>query len=112
MIGARIAALRREAGLKQSELACVLQISSSAIGMYEQGRRQVPVQMISNIAEFFNVSTDYLIRGTIGELEQQRVDAALLNRVEATDVHLKNRMDRPFSRQELAVLFASMLMDT
>ena len=40
MLGARIAALRRGANLSQGELAQRLQVSPSAIGMYEQGRRE------------------------------------------------------------------------
>ena len=40
MLGARIAALRRQAGMNQGELAKKLGISPSAVGMYEQGRRE------------------------------------------------------------------------
>ena len=40
MLGTRIAALRREAGLSQAELAQRLQVSPSALGMYEQERRE------------------------------------------------------------------------
>ena len=39
MLGIRIAALRREAGMSQAQLAAQLGISPSAMGMYEQGRR-------------------------------------------------------------------------
>ena len=35
MMGARIAALRREAGMNQAQLARALQVSPSAVGMYE-----------------------------------------------------------------------------
>ena len=40
MLGARIAALRRDAGWSQAELGKRLQVSASAVGMYEQGRRE------------------------------------------------------------------------
>ena len=40
MLGARIALLRRESGWSQKELAGHLEISPSAVGMYEQGRRE------------------------------------------------------------------------
>ena len=40
MIGARIAALRRQAGMNQAKLAALLGVSPSAVGMYEQGRRE------------------------------------------------------------------------
>ena len=46
MLGTRIAALRRRAGLSQSELARRLRISPSAVGMYEQGRREPAVEVL------------------------------------------------------------------
>ena len=39
MKGARIAALRRQADMSQAQLARLLGVSPSAVGMYEQGRR-------------------------------------------------------------------------
>ena len=35
----------------------------------------------------------------------------LLGRIRAADQRLEQRRERPFSREELAVLFAAMLMD-
>ena len=58
MLGARIAALRREAGLSQTELAQKLGISASAVGMYEQSRREPSVQMLLRLADEFGVSVD------------------------------------------------------
>ena len=40
MLGARIALLRRQRGMSQKELAARLGVSPSAVGMYEQGRRE------------------------------------------------------------------------
>ena len=63
MIGIRIAALRREAGMSQAQLARKLQISPSAMGMYEQGRREPSLQLLGDMAKVLGVSTDYLITG-------------------------------------------------
>lgn len=112
MLGARVAALRKAAGLSQSQLASQLNISSSAVGMYEQNRREPPLQIVAALAEFFGVSTDYLVTGkVINETEQQLISNLLIDRVNAADQQLQCRSDRPFSRQELAVLFAAMLME-
>ena len=46
MLGARIAALRLQAGLSQAELAKRLAVSASAVGMYEQGRREPSMDRI------------------------------------------------------------------
>ena len=112
MLGPRIAALRKAAGLSQAELARRLQISASTMGMYEQGRREPSVQMVVNMARELHVSTDYLLTGrteTAGD--EASLNNMLLDRVRAADRHLEKRPDRPFSRQELAVLFAALLMD-
>ena len=64
MLGERIAALRRRAGISQAELAQRLQISASAMGMYEQGRREPSVDTLVAMAEEFQVSLDFLLTGT------------------------------------------------
>lgn len=112
MLGPRIAALRRNAGLSQSELAQKLKISPSAVGMYEQGRREPSVDTLAALAKVFGVSIDYLVTGkAASDQEQETVSRLLLERVAVTDDRLDGRRVRPFSRQELAVLFAAMLMD-
>ena len=110
-MGARIAALRREAGLSQAELAGQLQISASAMGMYEQGRREPSAQMLVTMARTLGVSTDYLLTGIPAPEQAEALGRMLLNRITAADRHLESRPDRPFSRQELAVLFAALLME-
>ena len=110
-MGARIAALRREAGLSQAQLALRLGISPSAMGMYEQGRREPSMETVVAMAKVFRVSTDYLLTGQPAEQEQESLQEMLLSRISSADRRLEERKDRPFSRQELAVLFAAMLME-
>ena len=111
MFGPRIAALRREAGLSQAELARCLGISPSAMGMYEQGRREPSMETVVAMARVFGVTTDYLLTGSPAEQEQQALQELLLSRINSAHQRLESRQDRPFSRQELAVLFAAMLME-
>lgn len=61
MLGNRIKALREKAGLKQDELAKKLSVSPSAVGMYETNKREPNNEIIIKLAEFFNVTTDYLL---------------------------------------------------
>ena len=61
MLGARIKLLREELGLKQEELAKKLSVSPSAIGMYERDLREPNNELTLRIANFFNVSIDYLL---------------------------------------------------
>ena len=111
MLGARIAALRRASGWNQAELAKQLRISPSAVGMYEQGRREPSAQMLVQMAKVLGVSVDYLLTGMPGQEETESLDAMLRDRITSADRRLEQRTSRPFSRQELAVLFAAMLME-
>lgn len=63
MIGSQIAQLRQERGMRQAELAKLLQISSSTVGMYEQGRRLPSLSMVVRLSRTFDVSVDYLLTG-------------------------------------------------
>ena len=53
--------LRIAHGLTQIELSKDLQISASTIGMYEQGRREPDLSTLIKIAQYFHVTTDYLL---------------------------------------------------
>ena len=63
MLGARIALLRRQAGLSQRALAAALKVSPSAVGMYEQERRIPSTDLLVEMARLFGVSTDFLLTG-------------------------------------------------
>lgn len=112
MLGPRIATLRRAAGMNQKALAKKLRISPSAVGMYEQGRREPSLEILAKMAEIFNVSIDFLVTGKpLTDPESKMVHGLLRDRVGAVDTRLDRRAERPLSRQELAVLFAAMLME-
>lgn len=61
MFGQRLAALRMEMGLSQYQLADKLEFSRGQIGNYEQGTREPDFATLIKIADFFQVSTDYLL---------------------------------------------------
>ena len=63
MLGLRIALLRVEKGWSQAELAKRIGVSASAVGMYEQGRREPSLTLLVHIAQEFVVTTDYLLTG-------------------------------------------------
>ena len=112
MLGERIGALRRARGLSQAELARRLQISPSAMGMYEQGRREPGTQTLVALARELEVSTDFLLTGQpAAPTDSAALEGILCRCVDAADARLSRRPDRPFSRRELADLFAALLMD-
>lgn len=57
----RLTELRVSKGYTQEELAELLKVSRSTIGMYEQGKREPNFEMQETMADFFNVNLDYLI---------------------------------------------------
>ena len=63
MLGTRIASLRQGKGLSQAELARRLHISPSAVGMYEQGRREPSVEILIALSQELGVTLDYLLSG-------------------------------------------------
>lgn len=57
--------LRTSSGITQEELAKVLKISRSTIGMYENGSREPDFETLESIADYFNVDIDYLLGRTL-----------------------------------------------
>ena len=60
-LGETIRSLRNTNDMTQKELADKLSISPSTIGMYEQNRREPDLDMLSKIANIFNVTIDYFV---------------------------------------------------
>lgn len=57
----RLRSLRESKNLKQSELAQAFNVSQSTIAMWESGKRDPDSDSIKQIADYFNVSIDYLL---------------------------------------------------
>lgn len=63
MLARRITKLRKKYNMSQADLAKALNITPSAEGMYEQGRRIPGLNILIAMSEVFDVSLDYLITG-------------------------------------------------
>lgn len=59
--GERLKQLRLSRDLKQSDLAALLEVSTSAIGSYERCERQPTFELLHKYAKLFNVSIDYML---------------------------------------------------
>ncbi|MDO5713916.1 MAG: helix-turn-helix transcriptional regulator [Tissierellia bacterium] len=57
----RFRELRKKHNLSQKQLGNLLNISASAYGFYEQGKNLPPIDTIVFLANYYNVSTDYLL---------------------------------------------------
>lgn len=56
----RIKELRDINGIQQKTLANILGISSNTLSQYENGKRTPNIDIVSKLANYFNVSTDYI----------------------------------------------------
>ena len=61
MIGERLRMLRKKKGLKQKDLAEILNIEKTKISAYEINKNTPPDDVKVVLAKYFNVSVDYLI---------------------------------------------------
>ncbi|MFW9331809.1 helix-turn-helix domain-containing protein [Paenibacillus polymyxa] len=58
--GQRLRKTRTEHKLTQKQFSEIFKISESAVGMYERDEREPAFKLIHEIADYFNVSIDYL----------------------------------------------------
>ncbi len=61
IFGERLRDLRQKAGLQQNELGEKIGLSSNGVGMMERGHRGTTIEKLVLLAEYFHVSTDYLL---------------------------------------------------
>lgn len=59
-IGTKIKELREKSGLYQQDLANELHVTKGAVGMWETNKRVPDLETINRIADFFNVSIEWL----------------------------------------------------
>lgn len=87
-LGGRIAELRKEQGLTQTQLAELLGISQQQVASFEAGRRRVTVAMLPTLAHSLGASVEELLgvkpengkRGPTPKLQQQLSRIARLPR--------------------------------
>ena len=60
----RFKQLRRQRGISQLKLAMDLGLNQNSISRYESGEREADYQTLIRLADYFNVSVDYLLERT------------------------------------------------
>ena len=60
----RLKELRKQKHISQIKLAMDLSVIQNTISRYEQGEREAGYDMLVKIADYFNVSVDYLLERT------------------------------------------------
>lgn len=60
----RLRNLREDKDMTQSQIGEYLHISQRAYAHYEAGTRDIPVEILIKLADFYNVNLDYLVNRT------------------------------------------------
>ena len=60
----RIKSLREDHDLTQKQLSSLLNISQVAYSYYELEKRNIPLELLSKLADFYETSIDYLLYRT------------------------------------------------
>ncbi|MBO5153074.1 MAG: helix-turn-helix transcriptional regulator [Eubacterium sp.] len=64
LIYERIRNLREDLDMTQTDIANVLNISQRTYSRYENNERSIPIEVLSDLADFHKTSVDYLIGRT------------------------------------------------
>lgn len=60
-VNLRLKQLRKEKNLTQTDIANSLGITRERYGLYEAGKRQIGLELLDKVADFYSVSVDYVI---------------------------------------------------
>lgn len=84
----RLENLREKHNLKKNEISKRLGFSPNVYGAYERGERRPSFETIIKLADMFDVSIDYLIRGTSPNrpTKQEGFDSKINNILEKYDI--------------------------
>ena len=56
--------IREDRDVKQREIAAYLNVSQNTYSQYETGQRQLPIDCLIKLAQYFETSTDYILELT------------------------------------------------
>ncbi len=57
----RLKELREDRDLTQKEIAKILDCKQNTYQQYESGKRQIPLQALVKLCEFYGISADYIL---------------------------------------------------
>ena len=64
MMRTRIRDLREDRDLTQTDISKILNISQVAYSYYELNKRNIPIETLCKLADFYKVSVDYILYRT------------------------------------------------
>lgn len=64
LVYTRLVELRKKKNLTQEQVSNAIGVARTTYAMYEQGRREMDYELLIKLADFYNVSLDYLFGRT------------------------------------------------
>jgi len=97
--GEKLKLLRNKRGLSQKELTDRLNLNRSTYERYETSTTQPDYDTLKKLADFFNVSTDYLLGHDkpVDEMSEDEIDEEIKEIMKEVDVWYK---DEPEDKRE------------
>lgn len=71
--GTTLKKLRMEREVSQADMAKILGLSRSTVGMYEQGKREPDFETLERIADYFNINLDDLTGRGVTESDRMKI---------------------------------------
>ena len=78
--------LREDHDIKQDTIAKFLGVSQQTYSNYENGHREIPVMVVKELAKFYKVSTDYLLRSDTIYLGSLNMNASYVDDITMHDI--------------------------
>ena len=98
----RIRYLRLKNNLTAKDLSIILGTSESAISLYENGKRKPSIELILKMADYFSVSTDFILGATENIADSEKViDIDFSDVLENLIVYINNQNTIRFDGQKL-----------
>lgn len=105
-LGELLAELRQDKGITQKELGQILCVSPGTISNYENGVHLPDAEKLVALADFFHVTTDYLLGRTSSSVSSDVLQQSITDGKTVSDI-LNTFIRLPHDRQQALALIIS-----
>lgn len=102
MFGTILKNLRLEKNITQKDLAKHLGVSDRSVGYYETGQRTPPPDILEKIADYFNVTVDFLLGRTEerNPYSEKNIEEEYKDEIEALEEFRQIMIDKGFDYED------------
>ncbi|MCL2391224.1 MAG: helix-turn-helix domain-containing protein [Oscillospiraceae bacterium] len=80
-VGDRLSELRKNRGLKQSDVSELINVSASSISSYERGKRDPNFDVLTDLSEVYDVTIDYILGKTSSDISPRILEDRFIDGV-------------------------------